>query len=305
MTERDQHDPTVVPGIEDEPAVRRPPGARRRKRRGSGCLPILVVLAIIGTLGWFGVTRGIDFVQDRLGGEAEDYPGPGTGRVVFEVQEGDSAERGRSQPRERRRGGERGGVHRRRHRQRGEPAGRRLRAEGGDEGHRGARGARRTARTTAASGSRCCPARPSTRSRRCWARTPSSASRSTCASSTTPEPSGSPAYAEDAVEGFLAPGAYVFGPDDTPRTILAAMAARFVAEAGRRRPRGGGRGARLHAAAGPHRGQPGAGRGSRGRPAPRSRGSSTTGSRSTATRAVASSRSTPPSTTPSAARWPG
>jgi len=41
------------------------------------------------------VTKGVDFVQDQFGG-TPDYPGPGTGEVVFEVKQGDSvAEMGR------------------------------------------------------------------------------------------------------------------------------------------------------------------------------------------------------------------
>jgi UPF0755 protein len=65
-------------------------GGRRRKRRGlSGCLPVLVALAIVAGLLYFGVTRGVDFLQDQFS-DAEDYPGPGSGQVTFEVVSGDS-----------------------------------------------------------------------------------------------------------------------------------------------------------------------------------------------------------------------
>lgn len=65
-------------------------GGRRRKRRGlSGCLPVIVALAIVAGLLYFGVTRGIDFLEDQFS-DAEDYPGPGTGQVTFEVVRGDS-----------------------------------------------------------------------------------------------------------------------------------------------------------------------------------------------------------------------
>ncbi|WP_232676026.1 endolytic transglycosylase MltG [Nocardioides sp. R-C-SC26] len=76
--------------MSDEHAAPSPvvPGGRRR-RRGSGCLPILVVLAIVAGLGYLGVTRGIDELRDRFGG-AEDYPGPGSGSVSFEVFGGNS-----------------------------------------------------------------------------------------------------------------------------------------------------------------------------------------------------------------------
>jgi UPF0755 protein len=68
-----------------------PAGGHRRKRRGiSGCLPVLVVLAVLGGLLYVGVTQGVDFVKDQFG-EAEDYPGPGTGQVSFEVSSGDTA----------------------------------------------------------------------------------------------------------------------------------------------------------------------------------------------------------------------
>ena len=67
-------------------------GARKaKKRRGPlGCLVALVVVAAaIGGLYWAG-KKGADFLGDRFGA-AEDYPGPGTGEVLFEVKEGDTA----------------------------------------------------------------------------------------------------------------------------------------------------------------------------------------------------------------------
>ena len=230
MTERDQHDPTVVPGIAPEPGARRAPGARRRKRRGSGCLPILVVLVIIGALGWFGVTRGIDFVQEQFSGEADDYPGPGSGRVVFEVQDGDSA---------------------------GE-VGRNLESAGVV--------ASVEAFTDAVAGSTQSPQvgvfvlkeemaavdaldvladRANDESIRLTllpgktvdeivtllGQDTEFGKRAYQRALEDPGALGLPDYAEGNVEGFLAPGAYVFGPDDTPETILAAMFDRFSAEA--------------------------------------------------------------------------
>lgn len=64
-------------------------GTRRRKRRGLGCLPVLLVLAVLGGLLYLGVTKGLDVVKDQFS-EAADYPGPGKGRVSFEVAPGDS-----------------------------------------------------------------------------------------------------------------------------------------------------------------------------------------------------------------------
>ena len=67
-------------------------GARRaRRRRGPwGCLAALVALALVVGGLWFVVDRGVGWVQDQFG-SAEDYPGPGSGSVVFEVREGDTA----------------------------------------------------------------------------------------------------------------------------------------------------------------------------------------------------------------------
>ncbi len=62
---------------------------RKRKPRLSGCLPVLLVLAVIAGLGYVGVTRGQDLVEDYFADPA-DYAGPGSGSVGFEVEEGDT-----------------------------------------------------------------------------------------------------------------------------------------------------------------------------------------------------------------------
>ncbi len=59
-------------------------------RRGRGCLPVLIILAIIAAGIWFGGGAVIDKVQSLVGVSA-DYPGPGTGSVTVEVHEGDSS----------------------------------------------------------------------------------------------------------------------------------------------------------------------------------------------------------------------
>jgi len=72
-------------------------GARRRKRGRSipGCLAVLVALVVVVGGLWFGVSKGVDLLRDQFA-DPEDYAGPGKGRVVFEVEEGDSiAEMGR------------------------------------------------------------------------------------------------------------------------------------------------------------------------------------------------------------------
>ncbi len=62
----------------------------RRKGRGiSGCLAVLVALALLAGGAYFAVSKGVQAISDRLGGP-EDYPGPGTGKVVVEVHEGDT-----------------------------------------------------------------------------------------------------------------------------------------------------------------------------------------------------------------------
>jgi UPF0755 protein len=69
--------------------------AERSRRRGPGCLIALVILAVLAGIAYWGVTTGLDKVQDQFS-SADDYPGPGSGEVNFEVKQGDSiAEMGR------------------------------------------------------------------------------------------------------------------------------------------------------------------------------------------------------------------
>lgn len=67
------------------------PGGSRKRRRGlSGCLAVVVALAVLAAGGFFLVSKGLDWVGDQFG-SAEDYPGPGSGSVTFEVEQGDTA----------------------------------------------------------------------------------------------------------------------------------------------------------------------------------------------------------------------
>jgi len=66
-------------------------GARKaKKRRGfSGCLAVLVALAVVVGGAYFAGTRGFHYLKDHLSHSA-DYDGPGHGKVLFEVKDGDS-----------------------------------------------------------------------------------------------------------------------------------------------------------------------------------------------------------------------
>jgi UPF0755 protein len=74
----------------DEPGYE--PGRRRapKRRSLSGCLAVLVALAVIVGGFYFVVAWGIDKVRNQFD-SAEDYPGPGAGRVTFQVHDGDTA----------------------------------------------------------------------------------------------------------------------------------------------------------------------------------------------------------------------
>src|SRR5688500_11431680 len=72
-----------------EPPVRASGGGRKAKRKASGCIPVLLVLAVVAGLLYFGFMWGKDWVEDQFG-DPEDYPGPGKGSVNFQVEQGDS-----------------------------------------------------------------------------------------------------------------------------------------------------------------------------------------------------------------------
>ena len=69
-----------------------PAGGRRAeksRRRGPGCLIALVILAVLAGAGYWGVTTGVDKIKDQFS-SADDYSGPGSGDVTFEVKQGDT-----------------------------------------------------------------------------------------------------------------------------------------------------------------------------------------------------------------------
>ena len=67
---------------------------RRRKRRGGGAfavvLSLLVVLALVGGGAYLAMGFGSRIKDALSGGSAPDYPGPGTGAVVYQVHSGDT-----------------------------------------------------------------------------------------------------------------------------------------------------------------------------------------------------------------------
>ncbi|MCW2766331.1 MAG: mltG [Nocardioides sp.] len=67
-----------------------PGRGRRRKGRGvPGCLAVIVALAILVGGIYVAATKGVDAIQAQFS-SAQDYAGPGRGKVTFEVHEGDS-----------------------------------------------------------------------------------------------------------------------------------------------------------------------------------------------------------------------
>jgi UPF0755 protein len=65
-------------------------GARRKKKRGlPGCLAVVIALAVIVGGAYFVGTKGFQYLKDHLS-HAADYSGPGHGKVLFQVQGGDS-----------------------------------------------------------------------------------------------------------------------------------------------------------------------------------------------------------------------
>ena len=86
----DDEDATTTPAHPSR-TTRHEEGGRRKKRGRSipGCLAALVALALIAGGAYVAVTRGAEFIRDQFS-TAADYPGPGRGKVTFEVESGDT-----------------------------------------------------------------------------------------------------------------------------------------------------------------------------------------------------------------------
>jgi UPF0755 protein len=73
-----------------------PRGDRKRRRSVPGIIAVVLSLAILGGGGYLVVTMGVEKISEALS-SADDFPGPGSGSVIFEVQQGDTiAAMGRS-----------------------------------------------------------------------------------------------------------------------------------------------------------------------------------------------------------------
>ena len=91
-----EHDPDTVPEDEDAPLLldedHQGGGRRRatsRRRSLPGCIAVLVALAVVVGGLYLVASWGVGKIQDQFD-SADDYPGPGHGKVTFEVQEGDT-----------------------------------------------------------------------------------------------------------------------------------------------------------------------------------------------------------------------
>ncbi len=77
----------ILPEAFTEP----PPGKPHRAKRhhAKGCLAVLVAFAVVAGGAYFAITKGVEAISDRFAAAA-DFDGPGRGKVIFEVESGDS-----------------------------------------------------------------------------------------------------------------------------------------------------------------------------------------------------------------------
>ncbi|UYM04826.1 endolytic transglycosylase MltG [Solicola gregarius] len=84
-TEAVQEGTTLPPDEAPRPAGHR--RARKKKRRGPGCILALVIVVVLGAVGYWGVQKAASFLDDQFG-PPPDYSGNGTGTVVVHVEQG-------------------------------------------------------------------------------------------------------------------------------------------------------------------------------------------------------------------------
>jgi UPF0755 protein len=69
------------------------PGRRRGSKQSKGCLPVLIAALVIAVIGGLLYVKGVDVVKGWLDSQkaAADYSGNGSGSVLIEVKEGQTA----------------------------------------------------------------------------------------------------------------------------------------------------------------------------------------------------------------------
>ena len=85
LDQQDEYDVDTV----DESGPVTPGGRRRRGSNLKGCVAVIIAAAVVVGGFYFVLTRGVELIRDQFS-SAEDFGGPGRGKVTFEVHEGDS-----------------------------------------------------------------------------------------------------------------------------------------------------------------------------------------------------------------------
>jgi len=88
-TEFEADPATDGPGDHDDYEPSYLGGSRKKKRSFSGCLAVVVALVVVVGGAYVAGTTGFHYLKDHLS-HAADYPGPGHGKVLFEVKQGDT-----------------------------------------------------------------------------------------------------------------------------------------------------------------------------------------------------------------------
>jgi UPF0755 protein len=89
VTEDATADPGASSGDDYEPHYLGGSRKKKKKRGFSGCLAVIVALAVVVGGAYVVGSKGFHYLKDHLS-SAEDYPGPGHGQVVVQVKSGDT-----------------------------------------------------------------------------------------------------------------------------------------------------------------------------------------------------------------------